>query len=116
MRFYEKTKMVLSEDVSNDPKLIKFSDEFEDIELTLLTKVVEGVRNFATGTTSVMVVTVPKLLWMRPDADIGIKLDGGATIPIRGAKSLKLWATFTTLDIVVAGATPIEVAFLTAGE
>jgi hypothetical protein len=118
MRYYEKTKILLSEDTLSEPKLTRFGEEFEDVDLVALKEVVLRQETFPVGTHAISLgnIATAKLLIVKPDeSDITITVNGSAT-PIKclAGKRSKIWSEITSLDITLTVAQ--EVLVLLAGE
>jgi hypothetical protein len=110
MRIKETTKIVLSEDTISDPKKIRYSEDFEDIDTTLLTESITKNDTLSTGTHVISMgnIAAGKFLCIKPDADLGISINGGATITIRADKVTKMWATITSLSLIATEATDVS--------
>ena len=109
---------MLSEDTTNDPKLMRFSEEFEDVDVALLKESVSRVENFPVGSIAISLGNIAqgKFLYIKPKSDISITLDAGSPIVIRGGKATKMWAAFTALSLTIPGTAGIDVSLLVAGE
>ena len=118
MRFLENTKILISEDTKNDPKLIRFAESFEDIDLTTLKEISLRQETFPVGTHTISLgnIALAKFLIVKPDMDLEINVNGSITpLKLKGEKFSKLWAEVTSLTITVA-VEPQEVLVLLAGE
>lgn len=105
-RYQEKTQIIISEDVSNQPKQIRFSDESEDVDVTSLTKFRDLVDNYPVGSNALSLgqITQGKFIWIRPAADVTLVVDS-QNIKLKAGKASKLWTEFTTLAIDVPNTT-----------
>lgn len=122
MRFYETTQIQISDDISNAPQNIKFQDSQADTDITSLKHTHDGSDAYPVGTTSVPMgqITTGLFLWLKPALDVGIILSGGSPITIKGGKATKMWASFTSLQIVVPSTpqnlvTPVNVPVVIGG-
>lgn len=117
MRIYEKSQFILSKDATTTPKQVRFSEDFEDIDSTTLMESVTRDETFPVGTNSIALgnIALGKYLLVKPSASVGLKIDGGATIPLRSGKVSKIWCDFTSVDLVVTGAAA-QVLVVIAGE
>lgn len=118
MRYFEKTKLLISEDTKNDPKLIRFAEELEDIDLVEIKEIALRQETFPVGTHSISLgnIALAKLLVLKPDADLEISVNGSTPLlKIKGGKLSKIWGEITSLSITVS-TNPQEVLALLAGE
>lgn len=118
MRFYEKTKITISEDTTNEPKLIRLSEDIETTDVLLLKENVLRQETFPVGAHSIPLgnIALGKFLYIKPKADLEFALNGSATLyKVRGGKASKLWVEFTSLNITIS-TDPQEVLLYCAGE
>ena len=116
MKFTEKSKLVLSSDTNNEPKQIRFSEEFEDIDVTNLKESVTRQETFPVGTHSISMgnIALGRFLLIKPKNNLTASI-GGENLNLKGGKISRLWADFASLDIVVS-TEPQEVLIVVAGE
>lgn len=116
MRFYEKVSLKISEDLSTDPKRIKFAEDLEDIDADNLEEIVSRYESFPVGVHAIPLgnITTPKLLIIKPTADLSVTIDGTA-YTFKGGKLSKLWVEFSTLSLTVTTAANV-VSLVVAGE
>lgn len=116
MRLYNKTSLIISEDSSTDPKMIRFSEAFEDTDVTLLPEVTVRQETFpvATHVISLGNIAQGRFLFIKPKAQIVASI-GGQTLTLRANKVFTAWVEFTSLSIIVSG-TPAEVVIALAGQ
>jgi hypothetical protein len=117
MRYSEKTKITISKDLVNDPKVIKFSEDFSDIDVASLAEIVTRDESFPVGTVSIPMGNIAsgKFLYIRPEADITFTLNGGSPLVAKGGKATKMWTTVTSLTLTIPAAVPVSVALVIAG-
>ena len=117
MRYYEKSQILLSEDTLSTPKQVRFSEEFEDVDLSLLKESVTRSEAFPVGTHAIGLgnIALGKFLCIKPAADLDVSINGAAVQKFRGGKISKLWIEFTTLSITVS-TDPQTVVLVVAGE
>lgn len=117
MRFSEKARIQISADTLNEPKLIRFDESFEDVDVLAIKEVVTRQEEFPVGTHSISLgnIALAKLLIVKPENDLEILVNGSVT-PLKclAGKRTKIWAEVTSLSIVTAEAQ--EVLVLLAGE
>jgi hypothetical protein len=115
MRLYDKDQ--ISEDTLSEPKQVRFSEAFEDIELTLIKESITRTEKFPVGTNSISMGNVAqgKFLYIKPAANVSVSMDGGPLMVFRANKATRMWVDFTSLDITVA-TDPAFVTILLAGE
>jgi len=116
MRLLEKIQATLSEDNVNDPKLIRFSQTYESVDLTLLKECLQRVETFPIGTHSIGFGNIAQGRWfhIKPNLDMGISINSGTVLTLRANKATSMWVNFTSLDLVVSA--PTVVTLLVAGE
>lgn len=117
MRFYEKAKILLSEDTLTEPKLIRFGEDFEDVDLVSIKEVTSRQETFPVGTHAISLgnISLARLLIIKPDEDLEITINGSSTpLKVLGGKRTKIWGEITSLSINVT--TQQEVLALLAGE
>ena len=117
MRFYEKCQIVISEDSLQIPKKIRFSDEFEDTDVSLLKESITRQESFPVGTHSISMGNIAqgKFVVIKPTNDLQVKFDSGVNHTFKGGKLSKMWISFTSLEITVSTAEQVVVLGI-AGE
>ena len=117
MRFYEKTQIVLSEDTLSEPKQIRFSENFEDVDITLLKESITRHETFPIGVHAISLgnIALGKFLCLKPDFDVEASINGGALQKFRANKVSKLWVELTSLSLTVTTQAN-EVVVVVAGE
>jgi hypothetical protein len=115
MRISDKVKLVVSSDTLSDPKLIRLSEDFEDIDTTLLKESVTRQETFPIGTHTIALGNIAnaKFLYVKPAKDLQAVINGSA-ITLRGGKASKMWVNFTALSIITTDVQ--EVLLFCAGE
>ena len=116
MQLREKAKLTISEDAVTEPKSIRFQEDFEDIDTTLLKEIVVRQETFPIGTHAISLgnISTGKFLYIKPKKDLQVSINGGANQTFRGGKASKLWMTVTSLSIIPTEAQ--EVILVCAGE
>lgn len=117
MKFSETTETLICEDLAVNPKEIRFKEEFEDIELELLVECLVRQETFPIGTYAISLGNIAEGRWLfvKASADLGLSINGGAALTLRGEKTTRLWVNFTSLSITVSG-NATEVLIALAGE
>jgi len=116
MRILEKVQATLSEDDVNDPKQIRFSQIYENVDLTQLKECLQRVESFPIGSHSIGMGNIAQGRWLflKADKDIGVSINSGTVLTLRAGKATMMWVNFTSLDLVVSVVT--VVTLLVAGE
>ena len=116
MRLSDQAIIKLSRDAITDPKLIRFSDEATDIDVTLLIESITKDETYPIGTTAINMgnIVTGRWLWIRPSANIGLIINGGAALNLRANKTSRMWLDFTAVSLVVTGA-PAQISVVIAG-
>lgn len=116
MRIIENTKIKISDDTLNEPKFIRLSEEYEDIDVTLLKELLTRQENFPAGTHTITLgnITTGKFLYIKPKKDLQVSINGGTAFKIRALKTTKMWVEVTSLSITTTEAQ--EVLIVCAGE
>lgn len=105
MRYQENTKILLSEDSTNQPKNIRFQQEIEDIDALSAKDSITRQEKFPIGTHSVSMgnITLGQLLIIKPTKELSVKINGAATpLILKGGKLSKMWMQITSLEISTA--------------
>jgi hypothetical protein len=116
MRIYEKLKLTVSEDTLTEPKLIRFSEELEETDVTTLTEAVLRQETFPVGVNAISLGNIAegKFLAVKPDADCVVTIDGAA-LTLKGEKLSLMWVKIaTSLTLTISGADQ-EVLVFVAG-
>ena len=113
---------MISEDLSNIPQNLRFSDSISDIDVVSISHLHDGSDGFPIGTTSLSMGQIPtgKYLWIKPASTISIIISNGNPIQLAAGKATKLWANFTSIQIVVPNTTqnqvtPVQVTAIIGG-
>lgn len=117
MKYQEKSKITISEDSLDIPKQVRFSEDWEEIDLTSFTKVVTIIEEFSIGTHTINLNgVVGQLLIVKPAADILISINGADDLSLMEDKLSKIWSkvSITSLAITVSG-NPAKVTLAVAG-
>lgn len=116
MRISEKTKVTISHDTLGEPKSIRFSEDFEDIDFTLLKEVVVRQETFPVGSHVIQLNNIAqgKFLYIKPSKDLQVSINGASAQTFRGLKASKMWMTVTALTIITTDIQ--EVLIVCAGE
>lgn len=107
-RIYEKTQILISDDVSNEPKQVRFNEISEETDISSLKKTRVIDDTFPVGTNSIALggITAGKFIWLKASADVGLVINAAPTpITLTANKAHKLWASFTQLDLEVPNTT-----------
>jgi hypothetical protein len=118
MRFYEKTKITISEDTTNEPKLIRLSEDIETTDVTLLKESISRQETFPVGTHAISLgnIALGKFLYLKPKQDMEFSINGSTPVlKARGGKATKMWVEITSLSITIS-TDPQEVLVFCAGE
>lgn len=103
MRLQEKATIILSDDSTNEPKQIRFRQEFEDIDVTLLKESITRQEKFPIGSTVISMgqIAQGKFFVIKPTKAIQLKLNNSLTLlNVRANKFTKMWIDFTSVEIV----------------
>lgn len=117
MRLQDNSKIILSDDASTQPKNIRFSQEFEDIDLTLLKESITYQQKYPAGAAAIGMGTIAqgRFLAILPKGTNNLPITlNGQSLTLRANKLTKLWTNFTSLAI-----NPVieqEVLIVIAGE
>jgi hypothetical protein len=116
MRIQDKSIILLSEDLSTDPKQIRFKSDSEDIDISSLvqSKTVQevlpvGIHNISLGN-----ISQGKFLYVKPRNACVVSLDG-QNISLIANKTSKFWANFTQVTLEVSGE-PNSIVLVIAGD
>ena len=116
MKIQEKTKLTISDDTLSDPKFIRLSEDYEDVDYSLLKELVVRQETFPIGTHAITLgnIALCKFLYIKPKKDLQISINGGSLIKLRALKTTKMWVEVTSLSITTAEIQ--EVLLACAGE
>jgi hypothetical protein len=116
MQLKEKTKLTISDDSTSEPKSIRFSEEFEDIDTLLLKESITRQESFPIGTHAISLgnIALGKFLYIKPKKDLQVAINGGPAITFRAGKASRLWIAITSLSITTTEVQ--EVTLFCAGE
>lgn len=117
MRYYEKSQVTISEDTTSQPKQIRFSEAFDDVDVELLKDVVVRQETFPVGSHSISLGNIAegRFFLVKPKSQIQFQLNGANAFTLRANKVMKGWLTFAQVDIIVS-TEPAEVLIVLAGE
>lgn len=102
MRLQEKATIILSDDASNDPKQIRFRQEFDDIDSLLLKESITRQEKFPIGSAVINMGNIAqgRFLVIKPAKALQLKLNGSLTLlTVRANKFTKMWIDFTSVEI-----------------
>lgn len=124
IRVYTKEKIVISDDLGNDPRQIRYSEETEVIDVTNYTETLTRQQIFNVGNHTIdlssfasgkLLIIKSKLPVSPAAGTVSILLNGSLTsITLENGKTTKIWANITSLDLVVA-TDPVELTIVVAG-
>lgn len=118
LRLNDNMSLTLSRDISSSPQDIIMKHVENVNEDVLLTEAAELDQPLpvATNVFPMGTIATGRFLYIKPAANVSLIFNGGTEqILIRGGKVTRLWADFTSLDIVVTGA-PVQVHAVVAGQ
>jgi hypothetical protein len=116
MRIQEKLLVLLSEDLSSDPKQIRFKSETDSIDVSTLIKsrTIQEILPIGVNTISLGNITQGRYLYVRPKNACVITIDG-QSLTLRAAKVTTIWADFTLLTMTISSE-PNDIVLVIAGD
>lgn len=102
--------------MATDPKEIRHSDSFEDVDLTSVEESISRSETFPVGVHTIELnqISIGQFLWINPTNDLQVNINGLGNFTIKGGKRTKLWASITSLAITVT-TDPNYVSLVVAG-
>ena len=116
MRLQEKILTLLSEDVSNDPKQVRFKSDSDSVDITTLlkSKTIQEVLPIGVQTISLGSIAQGRYLYVKPKNACVVSIDG-QNLSLRAGKTSSVWADFTSLTVTVSGE-PNDIVLVIAGD